>query len=49
MEGRSFPRAIEIRGKFFYYGNFYQEFERNVKKRPCKQATLSLGALLGKL
>jgi len=35
---------------FFIQGNFYEEFERYVKKkRPCKQAFLSVGALLGNL
>jgi len=48
VEGCSFPRAFERRGKFLYLGNFYEEFEKYVKK-PCKQAVLSIGPLLWNL
>jgi hypothetical protein len=34
---------------FFIGGKFYKEFERYVKKRPCKRTALSIGALLGNL
>ena len=34
---------------FFIQENFYEEFERYVKKRPCKRAALFIGTLLGKL
>jgi hypothetical protein len=47
MKGRSFPRAFERRDKFLYLGKFF--YEVCVKKRPCKRAALSIGALLGKL
>jgi hypothetical protein len=30
-------------------GNFYEEFERYVKKRPCKVPAVYIGALLGNL
>jgi hypothetical protein len=51
MEGRSFPRAFERRENVLYLG---KNFTRNLrdmykKKRPCKRAALSVGALLGKL
>jgi hypothetical protein len=49
MEGRSFHRGFERRDTFLYQGNFYNEFERYVKKGPCKRAALSIGALLGNL
>jgi hypothetical protein len=48
MEGCSFPRAFEKRENFLHLGNFYEEFERYVK-RPCKCAALSIGALLQNL
>jgi hypothetical protein len=48
MQGCSFPRAFERRETFLCLGNFYEEFERYVK-RPCKQAALSKEALLWNL
>jgi hypothetical protein len=34
MEGHSFPRTFETRGKFLYLGKFFkEEFERCVKKK----------------
>jgi len=40
--------AFDRRGKFLYLGNFYVEYDRYVKK-PCKQAALSIAALLWSL
>jgi len=48
VEGYSFLRAFERREKFLCLGNFYEEFERYIK-RPCKWVALSTGALLWKL
>jgi len=49
MEGCSFPRAFERREKiFFIQGNFYEKFERYVK-RSCKLAALFIGAPVGNL
>jgi hypothetical protein len=36
-------------GKNLFREIFYEEFERYVKKRSCKRAAVSIGALLGKL
>ena len=47
MEGRSFSRVFERKGIFLNLGIFYEEFERYVKKRPCKRAALSIFALSG--
>jgi hypothetical protein len=50
MEGGSFPKAFERRDKCRYLGKFFnEEFEGYIKKRPCKGAAVSIGALLGKL
>jgi hypothetical protein len=50
MDGRSFLRAFERRENFIYLGKFFNEhFERYVKKRPYKRATLSIGTLLENL
>ena len=48
MEGHSFPSAFEEGINLFVYGNVCKEFDRYVQ-RPCKQAALSIGALLGNL
>jgi hypothetical protein len=49
MEGRSYSRAFARRNKCLYLGKyFYKEFGRYVK-RPCIQAALSIGALLGNI
>ena len=48
MEGRSFPRTFEKREKnFFIYGNFLRNLK--CKKKPCKRAAVSIGALFGNL
>jgi hypothetical protein len=49
MEVRSFLRDFEKRVIIYIEGNLYREFERYVKKRPCKRAALSIGALLWNL
>jgi hypothetical protein len=32
MEGHYFPRAVERRENVLYLGNFYEQFERCVRK-----------------
>jgi hypothetical protein len=50
MERSSFPKAFERGGSFsLYRETFMRNFEIYVKKRPCKRAALSIGALLGNL
>ena len=49
MEGRSLPRTFDRREFFFIEGKFCDEFERYVKKMPCKRVALSIGAMLGNL
>jgi hypothetical protein len=49
MEEPSFPRAFEKRENFLYLGKFFMRNLRAMKKRPCKQAAFSIGALLGNL
>jgi hypothetical protein len=47
--GAPFIGPLRERKNFFIYGNFYEEFERYVKKKPCKHAAASIGALVGEL
>ena len=47
--GPSFLGSLRKEINFFIKGNLYNEFERHVKKRPCKRAPVSIGALLGNL
>jgi len=43
MEGRIFIGPLREGINFFIWGNFYMEFERHAKKRPCNRAALSIG------
>jgi hypothetical protein len=47
MEGRSFPRLFERRENFLYLQTFLWGIWEKCKKRPCNQATLSIGACWG--
>jgi len=49
MEGRSSPRPFERRDKSVYLGKFFIRNLRDMLKRPCKQAALSIGVLPGNL
>jgi len=39
--GETLPRAFERRDNFFIWGNFYEEFERYVKKKRLVSGQLS--------
>jgi len=42
---RDAPFLGSLREGMFILGDFYKEFERYVKKRPCKWAVLNIEAL----
>jgi len=49
MRGGPFLRPLREGINFLFREIFYEEFERYVKKRPCKRAALCIGALLWNL